>query len=288
MNPSSFHRETSCRNADAFTLVEIAISLAVIAYALVAIIGVLPRGMKVQQDNREETIINQDATVLANAMRGGIPTNAVREAILTGAYDELTNAVTMIEIHWQEFKVTPGLTNTGASGTDRYTYTESTDSLYTAVPKDSFGITNGTRIIGLLSTPKYLPEDVAHATAFFSNHVVAYVRAFSGPSTEKFPQDNRDVRQDAFSYRLICENQLLPTPDYELNSTYRKNLTSNLRELRLNFRWPLLASGRVPDGGSRQIFRFQVGGQLGATADPFVPTRPLWFFQPTAFAQAKP
>src|ERR1017187_7333323 len=56
----------SCR---AFTMIEIAISLAIIGFALVAIIGVLPIGMNVQKDNREETIINQDATVLMDAIR---------------------------------------------------------------------------------------------------------------------------------------------------------------------------------------------------------------------------
>ena len=45
-------------------MVEIAICLAIIGIALVAIIGVLPLGINVQKDNREETIINQDATVL--------------------------------------------------------------------------------------------------------------------------------------------------------------------------------------------------------------------------------
>jgi prepilin-type N-terminal cleavage/methylation domain-containing protein len=54
-----------------FTMVEIAICLAVIGIALVAIIGVLPIGMHTQRDNREETIINQDATVLMEAIRGG-------------------------------------------------------------------------------------------------------------------------------------------------------------------------------------------------------------------------
>ena len=44
-------------------MVEIAICLAVIGIALVSIIGVLPIGMNTQRDNREETIINQDATV---------------------------------------------------------------------------------------------------------------------------------------------------------------------------------------------------------------------------------
>ncbi|HLZ53286.1 MAG TPA: prepilin-type N-terminal cleavage/methylation domain-containing protein, partial [Verrucomicrobiae bacterium] len=37
-----------------FTMVEIAICLAIIGIALVAIIGVLPAGLNVQRDNREE------------------------------------------------------------------------------------------------------------------------------------------------------------------------------------------------------------------------------------------
>ena len=44
----------------AFTLVEVAIALAVIGFALVAIIGILPAGLNVQKENREETIINQE------------------------------------------------------------------------------------------------------------------------------------------------------------------------------------------------------------------------------------
>ena len=55
----------------AFTMVEIAISLAIIGIALVAIIGVLPLGMNVQRDNREATVINQDASVFLEAIRNG-------------------------------------------------------------------------------------------------------------------------------------------------------------------------------------------------------------------------
>ena len=52
-------------------MIEIAISLAVIGFALVAIIGILPIGMNVQKENRHETIINQDATIFMEAMRNG-------------------------------------------------------------------------------------------------------------------------------------------------------------------------------------------------------------------------
>ena len=54
-------------------MIEIAIALAVIAFALVAIIGVLPIGMNVQRDNRAETIINHDATYWMEAIRGVWP-----------------------------------------------------------------------------------------------------------------------------------------------------------------------------------------------------------------------
>jgi len=57
--------------AAAFTMIEIAICLAIVGFALVAIIGVLPIGMNTQRDNREETIINQDALLLINAVRTG-------------------------------------------------------------------------------------------------------------------------------------------------------------------------------------------------------------------------
>jgi uncharacterized protein (TIGR02598 family) len=48
----------------AFTMVEVAISIAIVAFAMVALLGVLPTGHQVQRENREDTIINQDATYL--------------------------------------------------------------------------------------------------------------------------------------------------------------------------------------------------------------------------------
>lgn len=59
------------RSAAAFTMVEIAIALGVIGFALVAIIGILPAGLEVQRDNRSETIINQDGTFWMEAIRNG-------------------------------------------------------------------------------------------------------------------------------------------------------------------------------------------------------------------------
>src|SRR5881396_16777 len=71
----------------AFTMVEIAISLGVIAIALVAILGVLPTGVRVQRDNREDTILNQEGMFWLEAIRSG-----------SRGLDYLTNYVDMITI----------------------------------------------------------------------------------------------------------------------------------------------------------------------------------------------
>lgn len=55
----------------AFTLVEVAMSIALVAFALAAIVGVLPAGLRVQEENLEDTIINQDGPVLMEAIRSG-------------------------------------------------------------------------------------------------------------------------------------------------------------------------------------------------------------------------
>lgn len=52
-------------------MVEIALSLAVVAFAMVAILGVLPTGLRVQKDNREETLVNADGAYLLEAIRTG-------------------------------------------------------------------------------------------------------------------------------------------------------------------------------------------------------------------------
>ena len=52
-------------------MIEIAIAVAVIAFALVAIIGVLPAGLQVQKENREDTIIAQEGVYWMEAIRSG-------------------------------------------------------------------------------------------------------------------------------------------------------------------------------------------------------------------------
>src|SRR5208282_3735932 len=146
-------RVTRPSGKSGFTMVEIAISLAVIGIALVAIIGVLPIGMNTQRDNREETIINQDATMFIEAIRGG-----------ARGLDDLTNYVYAITNYWTNV-------TSHASGVIGYTN------------YPSF-LVNGMNIVGLLSTPEYTDTNgLPIPTLMFggySNHVVAYVRSISG------------------------------------------------------------------------------------------------------------
>ena len=62
---------SSTRREQAFTMVEIALALAVIAFALVAIIGILPTGLNIAQLSREESIVNRDGAYLLEALRNG-------------------------------------------------------------------------------------------------------------------------------------------------------------------------------------------------------------------------
>src|SRR2546427_10880407 len=83
------NRSSGIEFLQAFTMIEIAICLAVIGFALAAIVGVLPLGMNVQRENREETIINHDASIFLDAIRHG-----------ELGLDDLTNYVVSITNSW--------------------------------------------------------------------------------------------------------------------------------------------------------------------------------------------
>jgi hypothetical protein len=113
---------------EAFTMIEIAIALGVIAFALVAIIGVLPVGLNVQKESNQDAIISQDGPFFLNAIGNGGPINASPSL---GSFDFLTNYIDSITIT----NVINGIAQSGAV----FTFPA--------------GFSNGQSIIGLLSTP---------------------------------------------------------------------------------------------------------------------------------------
>jgi type II secretory pathway pseudopilin PulG len=266
--------QSAIRNGAAFTLIEIAICLAIIGFALIAIIGVLPYGLNTQRDVREETIINQDATVLMEAIRNG-----ARQS------DYLTNYVYAITNYWQDYD------NSGVpqnSGTDGYTYTDAT---IRGNPYPYLALTNGANILGVLSLPEFTDGwgGIALADtsgrAYVSNRVVAYVRSISGLAVEKPPQNNQIMREDALTYRLLCVNAPMPVDTNTFaRNRFAQKLAGSQRELRLTFLWPQLPNGKV--GNSRLTFRATVGGQVAPTNYYGAGTPPLYFYQPQSFPNA--
>ncbi len=252
-------------------MVEIAICLAIIGIALVSIIGVLPIGMHTQRDNREETIINQDATILMEDIRNGVKSD-----------NDLTNYVYSITVTWTYYL--NGKTN--GSGVNGYTYSDAYYSGGYKPPSPPFStlpINSGTNIIGLLTTPEF--QDVNGNTigdwipgglnTGYSNHVVAYVYSMSGPAVEKPPQNNSLMQQGSFAYRVLCENTPVPNPN--TGTTYAGDLQNNLYELRLAFFWPQQPNGSL--GHGYQTFRTMVAGDI---ARDYYQTN-LYFFQPQTF-----
>ena len=103
-------RLSALRRRSAFTLVEIAISMAIIGFAVVAIIGVLPMGLNVQKENREETIINNEASFYMNAIRTG-----------ARGLDDLTNHVFAITNFWTRYDTSTYPWTFVARGVDGFT-----------------------------------------------------------------------------------------------------------------------------------------------------------------------
>jgi prepilin-type N-terminal cleavage/methylation domain-containing protein len=205
---SVFNHQSSIKNHGfqrAFTMIEIAICLAIIGIALVAIVGVLPLGMNVQKENREGTIINQDATVFLEAIRNG-----------ARGLNDLTNYVYFITNNWALYNPDGSVNKSGGNGYTGYPNPSTTIANNYYVPPGPFTtpattISNGTNIIGLLTTPEFTDVNGAPinnflAGNFYSNHIVAYVRSISGPAAEKPPQDNPILQEDSFTYRIYCVN----------------------------------------------------------------------------------
>jgi len=224
--PLSEHDTPRPGNSSGFTMVEIAICLAIIGFALVAIIGVLPTGMQAQRENREETLINQDGSYFMEAIRSGAK-----------GLDDLVEYVTEISV------------------------TEA-DTLGNPIPPPvncPEKIKSGTNIIGALGTPRYWPpvpdcNPPKAGRTVYRTH--AKVRSISGAASEK-----ADPQTITFEYRLTSEVVPFSAIDPSIISNAPQlNLQRNLYEVRLTFQWPLMPNGTV--GNGRKVFRSLLSGSF--------------------------
>lgn len=273
MRTNLCNAERKSRNA--FTMIEIAISLAVIAFALVAIIGVLPTGMNVQKDNREDTIINQDGPYWLEAIRNG-----------ARGLDYLTNYVESITIH-------------SFSGNSSVTITHYNPESFPNVSGPGNlvpDLLTGERIVGLLTIPKYCPTNAAGV--FTTNEVSARVHALTGAAVEQGTNSSdlgfayqlqvENVPFSAFAFSTFSFSTNDPSPDNLARSnrflaiqqmgTYFADTNGNAHELRLTFNWPLR-----PDGtGGPNLQRFRV---FVSSRQTNFPGTDNWFFMPREYSK---
>lgn len=242
---------SSRRSDRGFTMVEIAIALGVIGFALVAIIGILPMGLDVQRDNRSETIINQDATLWLEAIRSG----AV-------AMDELPNYVSKIVFD----NLDP---DTGAVLSSSRDYTLNNDYI------------TGADIIGLITSVGNVPNTRARV----------FATALSGAAAEKELDPAKRELAFSYILRVVIERQVDPPNTQtngaalpfvavdgepvllEQHFGYLPDSTS-LYDVRLTFSYPYINDQRPPPRS--QNYRASVARRLVKDPDPST----LYFFRP--------
>ena len=255
-----------------FTMIEIAIAIGVIGFALVAIIGILPAGMNVQKDTRENSIINQDAAYFMEAIRHGAPVSSFWTNKPSG-YDFLTNYVEQINVAIV------------AGGGSNYTIQYPNPNLHPNA--------NGMALLGLLSDPMYIysgPYTIVPRT----NYVSAVVRALNGSALVQGGSNQ------AVAFRYIMDVQITPFDSFAPDSTnflayppgsgdavLRTNrslaqpyLNYQLYEARLRFSWPAIPvyQGNTTNylrGPNHQQFRTMITGRLTNA----LPAQNVWFFE---------
>ena len=174
-------------------MIEIAIALGVIGFALVAIIGILPAGLEVQRDNRSETILNQDGTFWLEAIRNG-----------ARGLDDLTNNVESISV------VNPAPVSTS----NFYTFGN--------------GFFSGADIIGLLTTQAAEPDAIVRANVWAVSGSAAEkeVNPADRELTFKYRMRVHIERGTNFalSFTTLSTNNLPIVPE-PLDSLYNVSLT---------------------------------------------------------------
>jgi prepilin-type N-terminal cleavage/methylation domain-containing protein len=267
-----------------FTMIEVALCLAIIGFALVSILAVLPLGMNSQQATRQQTIISQDATMFLEAIRGGAQ-----------GMDDLTNYVLAIT-NYISFYDKHGNLQNSQPYVWGYTYDAAS---YRGSSQPGMTLTNGARIIGLMSTPEFTAGNLASGgepivsilgVPYTSNRVYACVRAFSGVAADKPPQNNDIMRGASFSYRMLCVNAPVAAATNVMAGTgtnfavFDQELAANLREMRLMFLWPVLPNFSVGLNHEHQNFRADVAGTMILTNDyPNYKGMWLYFCEPQSF-----
>ena len=246
--PSPVRREAG------FTMVELALCIAIISIAMVAIMGILPAGMGVQKQNREDSIISQEASHWMESIRNG--------SLL---FDDATNYVDFVQVGQQRI-------NTPVVQTNIFPGIYLNTPAANAIPSP-MRLTYPELILGLLSLPKYdsFPNDQATKPVTVTNTVFAVVRALTGSLNEKvLPQVINEKpleSQMSFAFRYLLRVEIVPVAELPIDRSNAGLRQWNARQrslydVRLTFEWPVIGTDfAVRTGGNSRTFRAQVVAQ---------------------------
>ncbi|HTH49637.1 MAG TPA: type II secretion system protein [Candidatus Limnocylindria bacterium] len=253
----------------AFTMIELALCIAVVAIAMVAIIGVLPAGLGVQKQNREETVIDQDASLLMEAIRNG-----------ASGFDDLTNYV--------DYVIVTNQTQSGFGPATAYLFKGPLFKWPTGSPPPELAFSD--QVLGLLSLPQtdYVQVGTNALARTNVNGVTAQFRAFSGALNEKvLPQVRGGITVDdpklPLAFRYLLNVEIVPIFSHPTNQLdfagqlQQQILANTLYDVRLTFQWPVFGSD-IPAkvGGNSKSYRAQVSGRLSHLTIPLLGTNELF------------
>jgi type II secretory pathway pseudopilin PulG len=222
------------KNCGGFTMVEIALSLAVVAFALVAIMGVLPTGMTVQKDTREDTLINQELRYWLEAIKSG-----------ARGLDEITNYVESVKV--EQTGIRP-----------------KTVDFVNEAPE----LLSPTDIVSLLSLPKY-PDGPGGP---LTNRVTARVRPITGGAADRAAMRGTTTNNITFRYQIQVEIvSSFPLPGALAGDAlaagdprpaqFNEGVGQNLWDVRLIARWPVVDRGNTFFvGNGKKTIRARVQG----------------------------
>jgi hypothetical protein len=261
----------------AFTLTELALCIAVVGIALVAIVGVLPTGLTVQRQNREDTLVTEDAKFLIETLRNG----SLNVADLTNYVEQVT---------WIRH-----LPN-GTRLTNQFFGLHSQDR-----GAGDLLILDPIEVVTLLSLPREELMNPGQTPPLFATNVVqAVFRSFGSAFSEKpylEPGGTRPApsRLDtAFRYRVTVSSRPTSarpvflaqsgtnTVERSLQQRQQMLMEGSLHEMVLQFQWPVYRVGNEwRTGNNQRVFRTQVHGrrqqvvtrfsQMGSPMTRFMP-----------------
>lgn len=246
----------------AFTMVEIAICIAVVAFAMVAIIGVLPTGFQVQRENREETLIGQEGMLWLEAIRSGAM-----------GMDYLTNHVEFIE----QIEQLQGR----AAETRRFSYRN--------------GYSRGWEIVALLTQPKYVEAANGNWTV---NRTRALVRSVTGSAANMTPANDFAftylLEVEAVPFNGFApvqtnwqDNAISPEEQMSRSNNWSVALNQerNAWALKLSLSWPVATyanvAGGLRIGNGHREFRVLTSGVMAPP--PLTNAAPAYLLQPSQF-----